>query len=67
MQALDIPTDVEWMYMIRTSHKTMHTGVERHTLHSTVDLVGGATPTANGRGVEPAHSVLFRRPPLRFM
>jgi hypothetical protein len=42
----------------------MHTGVERHILHLTMDLVGGTLPTANRRGVEPAYSVLFRRPPI---
>ena len=36
MRALDIPTEVEWTYIMRAWHKAMHTCVEQHILHSIV-------------------------------
>ena len=64
MEALDIPTDVKWMYIIQTWHNAMYIGVKWHTLHSIVDLVEATLLIANERGVKPAYIVLFHTPPL---
>ena len=42
---------VQW----QTWHKEMHTVIERHTLHSNLDLFGTPLPTNNSREVE--HSI----------
>ena len=48
LRFMDIPTDVEWMYIIRAWYKIMHTCVKRHTLHSIVDLVREHYPQQMG-------------------
>ena len=62
MLAPDIPRVVEWMRIIQTWHKAMHTSVGRHTLHLIVDLIGTTLPTTNVKRVKPAHLMLFRKP-----
>ena len=37
MQALDIPAEVEWTYIMRAWHKAMHTCNEQRTLYSIID------------------------------
>ena len=56
MVIMYIKINVEWMYNIWVWHKTMHKGMERHTLHLIIDLVGATLPIANERIVKPTHS-----------
>jgi hypothetical protein len=54
-KALDIFVDVDWTYIIRASHKAMHTCVEHHMLHSNLIFQEETLPTPNGRKVEPCN------------